>query len=44
MGLAISPDNQTGYVAGSQEKKVFIFDIASGQPKGEIDCSLLNPI
>ncbi len=40
MGLAISPDNQTVYVAGGEENKIFIFDIASGQPKGEIDCAV----
>ena len=37
MGVAISPDNQTVYVAGGQENKIFIFDIASGEPQGEID-------
>ena len=36
MGVAIAPDNQTVYVSGGQENKVFIFDIASGEPRGEI--------
>lgn len=39
MGLAISPDNQTVYVAGGQENKIYLFDISSGQKKGTIDCS-----
>ena len=38
MGLAISPDNQTVYVAGGQENKIYLFDIESGEPKGEISC------
>jgi DNA-binding beta-propeller fold protein YncE len=40
MGLAVSPDNKTVYVAGGQENKVFLFDIASGEKKGEIDCAV----
>jgi DNA-binding beta-propeller fold protein YncE len=43
MGLAISPDNQTVYVAGGQENKIFVFDIASGQPRGEINCAVVTP-
>jgi DNA-binding beta-propeller fold protein YncE len=39
MGLAISPDNQTIYVAGGQENKIFLFDVNSGEKKGSIDCS-----
>ncbi|MEZ4777061.1 MAG: alkaline phosphatase family protein [Bacteroidia bacterium] len=39
MGLAISPDNQTVYVAGGQENVVYIFDVNSGEKKGMIDCS-----
>ncbi|GAH15628.1 unnamed protein product, partial [marine sediment metagenome] len=39
MGLAISPDNQTVYVAGGQENKVFLFDVTTGEQKGSIDCS-----
>ena len=39
MGLAISPDNQTVYVAGGQENVIFLFDIASGSKLDSIDCS-----
>lgn len=39
MGLAISPDNQTIYVAGGQENKIYLFDVNSGENKGFIDCS-----
>ena len=39
MGLALSPDNQTIYVAGGQENKIFLFDVVSGEKKGSIDCS-----
>jgi YVTN family beta-propeller protein len=39
MGLAISPDNKVVYVAGGQENKVFIFDIATGEKLGAVDCS-----
>ncbi|MDB4303416.1 hypothetical protein N9934_01315 [Desulfosarcina sp.] len=42
MGLAISPDNQTIYVAGGQENKIFLFDVNSGEKKGEIDCSFIS--
>jgi YVTN family beta-propeller protein len=40
MGLAVSPDNRTVYVGGGQENKVFLFDVATGAPKGVINCSL----
>lgn len=43
MGVAISPDHQTVYVSGGQENKIFIFDIASGQPQGEIDAAVTTP-
>jgi DNA-binding beta-propeller fold protein YncE len=39
MGLAISPDNKTVYVAGGQENKIFLFDLATGTKTGEIDCA-----
>ncbi len=42
MGLAISPDNQTVYVAGGQENKIFLFDVNTGDKKGEIDCSFVS--
>ena len=40
MGVAISPDNRTVYVAGGEENKIFLFDIPTGEPRGIIDCSL----
>ncbi|MFH0756137.1 MAG: bifunctional YncE family protein/alkaline phosphatase family protein [Bacteroidota bacterium] len=39
MGLAISPDQQTIYVSGGQENKIYLFDLNSGDKKGFIDCS-----
>ncbi len=42
MGLAISPDNQTAYVAGGQENKIYLFDINTGQAKGSINCSVVS--
>ncbi len=42
MGLAISPDNKTVYVAGGQENKIYLFDLQSGASQGSIDCSDSN--
>ncbi|MDX5583653.1 MAG: hypothetical protein QNK20_01795, partial [Aureibaculum sp.] len=42
MGLAISPDNQTIYVAGGQENKIYLFDAQSGEKTGQIDCSFVS--
>ncbi len=42
MGLAISPDNNTIYVAGGQTNKIFLFDTKSGEKKGFIDCSAIS--
>jgi YVTN family beta-propeller protein len=42
MGLAVSPDNQTVYVAGGQENKIYLFDVKSGVEKGTIDCSYVD--
>ncbi|MFN8134616.1 MAG: YncE family protein [Bacteroidales bacterium] len=39
MGLAISPDNKTVYVAGGQENKIYMFDINSGKKTDSINCS-----
>jgi DNA-binding beta-propeller fold protein YncE len=39
MGLAVSKDNTMVYVAGGQENKIYIFDLASGEKKGFIDCA-----
>jgi len=38
MGLAISPNNKQLYIAGGQEGKVFIFDLASEKKISEIVC------
>ena len=42
MGLAISPDNKTVYVAGGQENKIYLFDIKTGKKKGFINCSFIS--
>lgn len=39
MGLAVSPDNKTLYVAGGQSNQVSIFNLTSGEKLGEIDCA-----
>lgn len=39
MGLAISPDNKTVYVAGGQQNRIYIFDLETYQKIGEIDCN-----
>ena len=38
MGLAVSKDNKILYVAGGQEGKIYLFDIATSKSLGEIDC------
>jgi len=42
MGLAISNDNKTVYVAGGQENKIFIFDLITGEKRDFIDCSFVS--
>jgi len=42
MGLAISNDNSTVYVAGGQENKIFIFDLITGAANGYIDCTYID--
>ncbi len=42
MGLAVSNDNKTVYVAGGQENKIFLFDLATGEKHGQIDCSFIS--
>ena len=42
MGLAVSPDGQTVYVAGGQENKIYLFDIDTGEKKDSIDCSYVS--
>lgn len=39
MGLAIAPDNETIYVAGGQENKIYLFAASDGAALGAIDCS-----
>ena len=43
MGLAISPDNQTVYVSGGQENKIYLFDLKTGMQKGIIPCGAVTP-
>lgn len=40
MGLAISPDNKTVYVAGGQENKIYLFSVDSGEKLDSVDCSV----
>jgi len=42
MGLAISNDSKTVYVAGGQENKIFIFDLYTGEKRASIDCSFVS--
>ena len=42
MGLAISPDSKTVYVAGGQTNKIFMFEIETGKKIDSIDCGYLN--
>lgn len=39
MGLAVSPDNTSVYVSGGQENGIYVFDVATGEGRGFIDCS-----
>lgn len=38
MGLAVTPDNKTVYVAGGETNKIFAFDLVTGKPAGTINC------
>jgi YVTN family beta-propeller protein len=40
MGLAISPDHRSVFVAGGQTNKVYIFDLEGGKKLDSIDCSV----
>ena len=42
MGLAIAPDNETIYVAGGQENKIYMFSASDGGSLGEIDCAQIS--
>ncbi len=39
MGLAVSPDNSTVYVAGGEVNKIYLFDIRTGRKTDSIDCA-----
>jgi YVTN family beta-propeller protein len=39
MGLAITPDNKTVYVAGGETNKIFLFDLTTGKQTGTINCA-----
>ena len=43
MGLAISPDNKTVYVAGGQSNAILKYDISTGKPTGKINCAVKVP-
>ena len=43
MGLAITPDGKTVYVAGGETNKIFSFDLATGKPAGSINCAVKTP-
>ncbi|MFA6482550.1 MAG: bifunctional YncE family protein/alkaline phosphatase family protein [Bacteroidales bacterium] len=43
MGLAITPDNQTVYVSGGQENKIYMFDLKTGKELGFIACGTVTP-
>ena len=40
MGLAITPNGKTVYVAGGETNKIFSFDLATGKPSGTINCAV----
>ena len=40
MGLAISPDNKTVYVAGGQKNKIYVFSVETGEKLDSVDCSV----
>ena len=40
MGLAISPDNKKVYVAGGQQNKIYVFDLATNKKLSEISCNV----
>jgi DNA-binding beta-propeller fold protein YncE len=42
MGLAVSRDNKVVYVAGGQENKIFLIDLATGEKQGYIDCAFIS--
>ena len=43
MGLAISPDNKTLYVAGGEDNKIYIFNLSTDKKIGFINCAVKTP-
>ncbi|WP_018618047.1 hypothetical protein [Spirosoma luteum] len=43
MGLAVTPDGKTVYVAGGETNRIFSFDLATGKPGDVINCSAKTP-
>ncbi len=43
MGLAITPNNTTVYVAGGETNKIFGFDLATGKAVATINCAVKTP-
>ncbi len=39
MGLAVSPNGKKIFVAGGQQNRIYIFDLATNKKIGEIDCN-----
>ena len=42
MGLAVTPDTKTVYVAGGETNKIFSFDLATGKAGAVINCFSKN--
>ena len=42
MGLAIDPRDSLLYVSGGQENQIYRFELATGTPRGSIDCALFR--
>jgi len=40
MGLAVSPDNKTVYVAGGQQNNIYLFSVDTGAKLDSVDCSV----
>lgn len=43
MGLAVTPDGKTVYVAGGETNKIFSFDLATGNAGDVINCAVKTP-
>jgi YVTN family beta-propeller protein len=42
MGLAITPDNRSVWVAGGQSNKIFKFDLDSGEKTDSVNCAVVE--